>query len=197
MTEETKPALLAVTQGDLSACPFCGKSLLIRAGVNAYGRCESWGCWMNGRNIAVPLDDPAQVIAWNTRITPAEGVEESARQALEFQERAETQRSNCEECEGEGDWTHCSICSLHFGAAIDARRAALNATPSDADREGAAAKMATVLDVFLGAYVDRPDDELVNRIADDDLLTFGDLRNILKLIDPLPRRAVAPNANPR
>jgi len=37
----------------------------------------------------------------------------------------------------------------------------------------------TTLDVFLAAYGTHPDDELVNRVMGDDLLTWGHLRTIL------------------
>ncbi|HYI43699.1 MAG TPA: hypothetical protein VD768_08775 [Sphingomicrobium sp.] len=51
----------------LEPCPFCGAPLTIRAGVNAYGRCDTEGCWVASRAIIVPFDDPKQVVAWNTR----------------------------------------------------------------------------------------------------------------------------------
>lgn len=51
----------------LKSCPFCQKPLTVRAGVNAYGRCDTPSCWMEARKIALPLDDPEQVRAWNRR----------------------------------------------------------------------------------------------------------------------------------
>ena len=56
-----------MTHTDLRACPFCGAALRIRNSVNAYGQCETEGCWMNARKVIVPLDDPRQVSDWNTR----------------------------------------------------------------------------------------------------------------------------------
>jgi hypothetical protein len=45
-------------------------------------------------------------------------------------EKAEDDRNDCDECENEGPWEHCSACSLRFGDAIDMRHAALAlATP--------------------------------------------------------------------
>ena len=58
---------MGVTHTDLRACPFCGAALRIRNSVNAYGQCETEGCWMNARKVIVPLDDPRQVSGWNTR----------------------------------------------------------------------------------------------------------------------------------
>lgn len=55
---------------------------------------------------------------------PADGV----LRALQAQEDAEDARDTCSECDGEGQWEHCSICSLNFGRAIDLRRAALAGT---------------------------------------------------------------------
>lgn len=55
----------------LKACPFCGDSLYIRRGANPYGRCETRGCWMHERRVAVPLHDPVQVAAWNNRVWTA------------------------------------------------------------------------------------------------------------------------------
>lgn len=46
----------------------------------------------------------------------------------------------------------------------------------------ARARAVTTLDVFLAAYADQPDANLVNRARDDDLLTWGDLRTILAAI---------------
>jgi hypothetical protein len=46
-------------------------------------------------------------------------------EALKLQEAAELANANCIECEGEGDWTHCSLCSSRFGNAIDVRYALL------------------------------------------------------------------------
>jgi hypothetical protein len=46
-------------------------------------------------------------------------------EALKLQEAAELANTNCIECEGEGDWTHCSLCSSRFGNAIDVRYALL------------------------------------------------------------------------
>lgn len=51
----------------LKPCPFCGAPLYIRSGVNAYGRCETEGCWLHARKITVPLHDPVQVAAFNIR----------------------------------------------------------------------------------------------------------------------------------
>lgn len=48
-------------------------------------------------------------------------------EALRAQHDAEMARNECEECEGEGDWVECSVCSLAFGNAIDLRHAALSA----------------------------------------------------------------------
>lgn len=39
---------------------------------------------------------------------------------------------------------------------------------------------AVTLDVFLAAYQNEPDDALVNRLPDDDLLTWGHLRQLLQ-----------------
>lgn len=52
---------------ELKPCPFCGEPLAIRGGVNGYGRCETAECWVSSRAIIVPIDDPAQVFAWNRR----------------------------------------------------------------------------------------------------------------------------------
>jgi hypothetical protein len=46
-------------------------------------------------------------------------------EACEAEEAAQEARSNCAECDGEDDWTHCAPCSLNFGKAIDLRRAAI------------------------------------------------------------------------
>ena len=53
--------------GELKPCPFCRKPLFIRESVNAYGRCDTPGCWMHERKMTVPLGDRDQVAAWNTR----------------------------------------------------------------------------------------------------------------------------------
>jgi hypothetical protein len=69
----------------LKACPFCGVPLTVRHSVNPSARCDTPGCWMNARMIAVPLDEPRQVAAWNAR-TPDPGllaVIREAREALE------------------------------------------------------------------------------------------------------------------
>lgn len=58
-------------QEDLLPCPMCGCDLFIRRGVNPYGRCDTIGCWTNARAVTVPLDDPKQVAAWNTRAKPS------------------------------------------------------------------------------------------------------------------------------
>lgn len=52
---------------ELKACPFCGKPMFVRGGVNPYGRCDTPDCWMAARAIGIPTDDPTQVAAWNTR----------------------------------------------------------------------------------------------------------------------------------
>jgi hypothetical protein len=52
---------------ELKPCPFCGVPLTIR---HWSGRCNTDGCWMSERRTAVPLDDPKQVAAWNTRTPP-------------------------------------------------------------------------------------------------------------------------------
>lgn len=52
----------------LAPCPFCSRSLRIRGGVNSYGQCMTTDCWMEARRIAVPLQDPEQVRAWNSRM---------------------------------------------------------------------------------------------------------------------------------
>ncbi len=64
-----------------------------------------------------------------------------ARQALKMQEGAELWNANCCQCEGEGDWTECDICSDAFGKAIDKRNAvipkldaALSAFQQETDR---------------------------------------------------------------
>ncbi len=51
----------------LAECPFCGVPLTIRRSVNPSARCDTDGCWMCERMIAIPLDDPRHVAAWNTR----------------------------------------------------------------------------------------------------------------------------------
>lgn len=63
----TEPQALA----ELKDCPFCGVELFIRTGVNAYGRCETAGCWTHERKATVPLWDLDQVEAWNTRPEPS------------------------------------------------------------------------------------------------------------------------------
>lgn len=65
----------------LKPCPFCGQALLIRNGVNAYGYCGTADCWAHERRTMVPLADPAQVAAWNTRAAPSER-EQAVREAL-------------------------------------------------------------------------------------------------------------------
>ncbi len=51
----------------IQACPFCGEALNERHSVNPSARCGTEGCWLNARMIGIPLDDPAQVAAFNTR----------------------------------------------------------------------------------------------------------------------------------
>lgn len=76
----------------LKPCPFCAQSLFVRRGVNAYGRCETSGCWAEERKIMIPLDDPRQVAAWNTRAElsarPTDDVVERMAGALEWIEGA-------------------------------------------------------------------------------------------------------------
>lgn len=55
----------------LLPCPFCGNELYIRRGMNAYGRCETEGCFGKRLQI-VPFDDPQQVAEWNTRAVSRE-----------------------------------------------------------------------------------------------------------------------------
>ena len=51
----------------LKPCPFCGSALTISRGHNPMGRCDTPGCWMRDRAIAVPLDDHHQAETWNRR----------------------------------------------------------------------------------------------------------------------------------
>lgn len=53
----------------LLPCPFCGEPPLVRPGLNAYGHCETKGCFANRTHI-IPLDDDRQVDAWNRRHHP-------------------------------------------------------------------------------------------------------------------------------
>ncbi len=74
-----------VTQA-LKPCPFCGVALTIRNSVNPSARCDTEGCWMNARMIAIPLDDPRQTTAWDTRTAAQperEAVLEEAAKAME------------------------------------------------------------------------------------------------------------------
>jgi len=67
---------------------------------------------------------------WQTRHPDAEPLytaQDGLVEALRAQHDAEMARNECEECEGEGDWVECSVCSLAFGNAIDLRHAALSA----------------------------------------------------------------------
>lgn len=65
-----------------------------------------------------------RILALHDAAPPADGV----LRALQAQEDAEDAREACPDCEGEGQWEHCSICSLNFGRVIDLRRAALAGT---------------------------------------------------------------------
>src|SRR5688572_3988981 len=42
-----------ITKREVEPCPFCGKALSLRGGVNPYGVCDTQGCWMNDRALAV------------------------------------------------------------------------------------------------------------------------------------------------
>lgn len=83
MTKSTESAPVEVT---LLPCPFCGVPLSIRCGVNPYGRCDTSGCWVHECKIIVPLHDPSQVAAWNTRAqseAPLRAEVERLREALD------------------------------------------------------------------------------------------------------------------
>lgn len=60
----------------LEPCPFCAQPLTARGGINPYGFCETDGCWLSGARIGITCDDPKQVERWNTRPTPATGIED-------------------------------------------------------------------------------------------------------------------------
>lgn len=99
---------------ELEPCPFCGNQLFIRTGVNAYGRCETEGCWVRERKLTVQLADSGQVAAWNTRPTcnatlqvDAGGLREKVARiidpaAWDQRERHHAKGSNCEYVD-EGD----------------------------------------------------------------------------------------------
>lgn len=60
MTDQPEKALLP--------CPFCGQPLAYTSGkLNISGRCDTKDCWLHERKIAIPIDDPRQVSAFNTR----------------------------------------------------------------------------------------------------------------------------------
>ena len=61
------PPLILDGQTKLEPCPFCHRPLYIRQGVNAYGQCETRGCWTHDRKVTVSLSDPYQVAQWNRR----------------------------------------------------------------------------------------------------------------------------------
>ena len=67
MTNTQSPA----ERGKLAACPFCGKQMFEQnLGNNPTARCDTKGCWMHERALAIPLDDQRHVAAWNTRTPP-------------------------------------------------------------------------------------------------------------------------------
>lgn len=50
------------------SCPFCGNGLTYSSGrMNKVGYCDTEDCWLHERKVTVPLDDPRQVAAFNTR----------------------------------------------------------------------------------------------------------------------------------
>lgn len=53
--------------GELKPCPMCNRPLTVSLGVNPTARCNTPDCWISERRIGIPLDDPKQVAAWNTR----------------------------------------------------------------------------------------------------------------------------------
>lgn len=54
----------------LEACPFCGSALaVVWRKSNPRASCKTPDCW-GGKGIAIALDDPQQVAAWNCRKTP-------------------------------------------------------------------------------------------------------------------------------
>lgn len=57
---------------DLNPCPFCGASLVIRHKVNPLAECLTDGCWLNARQLAIAVDEPAHVAAWNRRAAEAQ-----------------------------------------------------------------------------------------------------------------------------
>jgi hypothetical protein len=75
---------------ELKPCPFCGEPLTVGGGCNPYGRCDTENCWMSARRIALPIDDPRQVEAWNTRASPplpSTGVEDLTRPIIGIENR--------------------------------------------------------------------------------------------------------------
>lgn len=56
---------------ELKPCPFCLRPLKRSSGkFNPMAVCETDGCWMKEKQIAVPCDDPFSVKSWNTRAVP-------------------------------------------------------------------------------------------------------------------------------
>lgn len=54
----------------LEACPFCGSALaVVWRRSNPRASCKTPDCW-SGKGIAIALDDPQQVAAWNCRKPP-------------------------------------------------------------------------------------------------------------------------------
>jgi hypothetical protein len=63
--------MTSLDPGKLADCPFCGAPLTLGGGVNPWGRCDTPECWMNERKLVIPLDEPTQITAWNTRAFPS------------------------------------------------------------------------------------------------------------------------------
>lgn len=51
----------------LKPCPFCGKNLRVRTGVNPYGVCDTEDCWLHSTKVAIALHDSESVRRFNTR----------------------------------------------------------------------------------------------------------------------------------
>ena len=67
-------------------------------------------------------------------------------------------------------------------------RLAATPTPPIEGRDADVERAMVTLDAFLAAYRHRPDHKLARPIADDDLLTWGDLRTILAALQALGER---------
>ena len=87
-----------MTHTDLLPCPFCQKPLTVNPANDAF--CQTPRCWMASRLIAIPLDVPDQVEAWNTRArtpdtAPIDDINipnATTRAALDAAERGEVEK---------------------------------------------------------------------------------------------------------